>query len=122
MVPRVRIELTTLASSKAKLDYIIILRILRRSWALVQDYCWDSPASLYTFSANFGPAEVGSGLFGYIKPSFPRIHPVYHFALLRKAPKYLGQRSTNELPRHNCFVLFNTVVGDTGVEPVTSSV
>ena len=45
-VPRVRIELTTLASSKVCLDYLIS-HIGSR--ALMQDYRWNSPASLYTF-------------------------------------------------------------------------
>jgi len=52
-MPRGRIELPTPASSEAELDYLITrLQFcgakLRRGWALVRDYCWGSPASLYT--------------------------------------------------------------------------
>jgi hypothetical protein len=28
----------------------------------VQEYCWDSPASLYTFLRYLNPAKLGSGL------------------------------------------------------------
>ncbi len=66
----------------------------------LQEYCWDSPASLYTFrktDALSGLARDCSSL----RRSVPRIHPIFQSALLRKAPKsnYSGRRSTNELTR-----------------------
>ncbi len=53
--------------------------------------------SLYTFPTLAG---LGSGLFFvFINTDLPRIHPIFQSALLRKAPKSLGMRSTTELPR-----------------------
>ncbi len=80
-VPRVRIELTTLASSK-------IWTIsspsegLRRGWALVQDYCWDSPASLYTFQETSVlrryPSWLGSGLSKRMFPEFTQFLKIHY--------------------------------------------
>ena len=46
------------------LDYFIILPPAGGLgyWALMQDYCWDSLASLYTFSKTNCPLELGSRL------------------------------------------------------------
>ena len=53
-------------------------------WALIQDYCWDSPVSLYTFQKTINPSWLGSGL-PYL--GFPRIHPIcfkcYHLKARR---------------------------------------
>ncbi len=62
----------------------------------MREYCWDSPASLYTFLRYLNPAKLGSGLPIRVSPNSPN----FRSAFLRKAPKNLGQRSTDELARH----------------------
>jgi len=55
-------------------------------WALARDYCWDSPASLYTFLATICPARLGSGLSRTALPClmFPEFTQFFN-------PSYLGK-------------------------------
>lgn len=53
----------------------------------MQDYCWDSLASLYTFRGNKALLDLARD---YLSLRLPRIHPVFHPALLREAPKIQG--------------------------------
>lgn len=47
----------------------------------LQEYCWDSLASLYTLSPTMCPGDLGSGL----PVRLPRVHPVFIPALLQGA-------------------------------------
>jgi hypothetical protein len=64
----------------------------------VRGYCWDSPASLYTFRKTIALSGLARDCL--FDKEFPRVHPVIHSPLLEKAPKISGQRSTDELARH----------------------
>ncbi len=84
IVPGRRIELRTPASSKGDLDYIITQHHFFKKVVLgvgrcLQEYRWDSPASLYTFrktSAPYGPlsglARDCSSLATEVFPEFTR--------------------------------------------------
>ena len=65
----------------------------------MQDYCWDSPASLYTFQETFVITKPFLAWLG-IPLEVPRVHPVFKDSLLNLAPKNSGQRSAAELARH----------------------
>ena len=72
---------------------------INRSWALVQDYCCDALASLYTFRETYALLGLARGCppaYGF-SPSSPNFS---QDSLLNLAPKILGLRSTNELPGH----------------------
>jgi len=52
----------------------------------VQDYCWDSPASLYTLSQTIALAILARDCPEFIE-GFPRIHPIFNPPLLADGPK-----------------------------------
>lgn len=102
LVPRDGIGPPTHASSEAVGLYHSPL--LNGDWALMWDYCWGSPTSLYTFLATECPTRLGSGLSNVLYMfGFPRIHPIFQSQFPRKAPKIPGHRSTTELPRQDKF-------------------
>src|SRR3989344_4063405 len=86
------------------LDYIII-PAKAGSWALMQDYCWDSPASLYTDPETYALPELArDSSLAEFSPNSPSFS---HDRLLDQAPKISGLRSTTELPRHYGIVAEN---------------
>lgn len=64
----------------------------------MQDYCWDSLTSLYTFPATVALRDLARDCraVSVVSPNSPSFS---QSRLLGMAPKILGLRSTNELPR-----------------------
>ena len=76
------------------------------SWALMRDYCWDSLASLYTFPATIALRGLARDCFIHRIKFSPSSPSFSQLQLLEVAPKSLGLRSTNELPRRAVYNLY----------------
>ena len=75
------------------------------SRALAQDYCWGSPASLYTFRETNTLLDLARD-YPSMYLGLPRIHPVFLPNVTIGGPKDLGKRSTTELPRRIIEIVF----------------
>ncbi len=119
-MPREGIGPPTPASSKANLDYLIFVLLKARCEVgrCLQDYCWDSLASLYTFPPTFALTDLARDCLVFWILSFPRIHPIIQSVLLQKAPKILGLRSTNELPRRYLIAIKSYKKNNKGAMPL----
>lgn len=89
-MPRGWIEHPTPASSKGYLDYLIpaliFCKIRMRGRALMQDYCWDSPASLYTFRGTSALLGLDRDCSNY--RSFPEFTQFFNLYFYRKPRRF----------------------------------
>lgn len=53
-------------------------------WALMRDYCWGSPSSLYTFRETNALRGSARDCLMALPLRFPRIHPVYFLHVAMK--------------------------------------